>query len=471
MASRPSRSAFVLAALLGLLGPFPGLGGPAAADAPPKDEAAEATAAADRALRRLRSPLHDERREAVEALVGLLPGVRTRISAALPKAPWTVQVHLIEVLARDGDPESIRALLDHLVRTDETQAVMIRMFLVRDEVASKRLLASFRKDRRGFLQGAMAGARGLQRLNDLLLLLRRAEIEQKFLSRKSRSGSTGYYRGQYDLLKDPKLGAAYREEALDVVTGIALDEAVPIPGVYKSGVYRFLRPHHVDEVELDGMAVNAVAELCTPADRRILERLGIHLMILDAKRNGFYRELGALPAQGVAYDSKQYEETMVDWEDALGEYGDLLACMAIILPDSYVRQVDEFVVEMRGYGYPRRPRQPLGFIAALLIRIGRYRDAIAAYEEYMDSYWGSNVLSNYNLACAYSSWSQDDGASREERERRLAFALRYLEEAVAAGWSDVAWMNQDRDLDAIRDTQTYRDLAKQIEKSLEVPER
>ena len=41
--------------------------------------------------------------------------------------------------------------------------------------------------------------------------------------------------------------------------------------------------------------------------------------------------------------------------------------------------------------------------------------------------------------------------------------------SVERGWSDVGWMNQDRDLDAIRDTPQYRTLVKEIEADLALP--
>lgn len=425
---------------------------------------------ADAAFQLLSSPAQADRREGVAALVGLLPGVRGRVIELLPKAAWGTQIQLIEVLSRDGSQEAERALLDHLMRTDETQAVRIRMNLARDETAADRLLDRFRKDPRAFLSlGGAKGsdAQGLRRLMDLVSLLQRGEIERKFLSRKSKSGSTGYYRGQYDLLKDPKLGETYRTQSLEVVTGIALNEAVTTPGVFRSGAYRFLRPHNVDELELVGMALNAVAELCTQDDREILNRLERHRIHLGRKRLRLYEGLNdVLIEHGWG---KEFEDAHQTWEDALGEYADVLSCLAIIEPDRYDRSVTNFIDELQSYSGARRPRSPIGMTAGILIRVGRYREAIDTYEAYLRTPYGSSVLSHYNLACAWASWSQAEGATAQERERRRQMALKELTRSVRAGWSDIGWMNQDRDLDAIRDTQTYRDLVRYIEKSFELP--
>ena len=464
------RPSLALLVLLGLGASFLPLRA-ATGDSGAGPAAGEKSNAQERAFRLLDSPVQEERRSGVESLVALLPDVRPQVIKALPKAAWGTQIQLIEVLTRDGTPASVRALLDHLMSTDETQAVRIRMNLARDRKAAARLLAQFRADPRAFLSlGGPKGsdAKGLRRLMDLLGILRRGEIEEKFLSRKSKSGSTGYYRGQYDLLKDPALGETYRTQSLDIVMGIALNEAVEIPGVYRSGAYRFLRPHFIDEVEFVGMALNAVAELCSVEDTRIIRRLEQRLIMLDRKRRRLYIRLGEIYGGGEW--GQRFDLAMQDWEDALSEYGDVLACLAIIQPDAYDRSVTLFIRELRSYDGVRRPRSPLAMIAGILIRVGRYREAIEAYQTYLDYDLGSAVLSHYNLACAWASYSRVEGASAMETAFRKERALEELSSSVARGWSDVGWMSQDRDLDPIRDTATYRALVLQIEESFKLPE-
>lgn len=441
-----------------------GSGLPARADAPP----AERTAADD-AFEQLRSRLQSERHRGVEALVALLPGVRERVVDALPRAPWVVQVELLEVLARDGSAQAQSALLGHLDRTDETQAVRIRVGLVRDPAAAQRLLATYRRDPRKFLRGTKPTAQVARRRLDLVRLLERAEVERLFLSRKSKSGSTGYYKGQYDVLADAKRGPAYRDLALRVVTGIALDQAVPTPGVYTSGVYRFLRPHAVDEWELRGMATNAVAELCTREDQEILQRLAEQLGVLQEKRDRLFSRLYLL---GRRYGdaSKPFQDALFDWDDALGEYADMLTCIYNITPDRYYDDlVEGFLQELEDYRYPYVPIRRSSYVAAVLIRVGWYERAIYAYDRSME-WGGSRALGYYNQACAFANWSLQEGLSPGRRRSYRLLALRKLADSVKEGWSDIGWMDQDRDLDPIRDTEAYRGLLEHIRRTYRPPE-
>lgn len=417
----------------------------AAEDRPPADEAPDAVTTA---LARLGSPVATHRRQAVERLVGLMPDAAPRLIEALDEASWSVQVQILEVLGRDGSKASVQALLQHLVRADEAQAVRIRLAIVRDVEASTRLLASWREDPEAFVARGGGGAKGARRLQELIDLLRRAEIEAKFLSRKSKSGSTGYYKGQYDILKGEGLEPDYRKLALEVVTGIATDEAIATPGLYKHGIYRFLRPHFVDEWEFQSMALNAVAELCTPKDRVIIERLErrrIDLLIKRERLKTAFLEVWA----SHDYNSKVYQDAWFDWDDALGEYLDQVACLYLILPDDYHGHVIEFIDELRS----RRPRpvRPYSYVAGLQIRCGWYRDAIDSYADAMRIGYGSKAYGYYNQACAYASWSRKPGLSSREQQRHLDSALRTLRLSVHYGWSDIDWMNEDRDLDPLRE--------------------
>lgn len=395
------------------------------------------------ALGQLASPVLTERREAVERLLTLMPGARPTLIAALRGATWSVQVQLLEVLARDGGDGSVDALLQHLVQADEAQGVRIRLTLVRDEKASARLLAAWRKDPEAFTQ--RGGPKGARRLQELADLLRRAEIEATFLARKSKSGSTGYYKGQYDALKGVDRKPGYRKLALQVVTGIAIDRAIPTPGLYRTGIYRFLRPHYVDEWEFQSMALNAVAELCTSEDKITIEMLEQRRIALLIKRERL--KVAFLEARSFyRYASKQYQDAWFDWDDALGEYLDQVACLYIVSPDRYHRHVEEFIDVLRGHS--PRPVRPWSYIAGLQIRCGWYRDAIDSYGIAMAD--GSRAYGYYNQACAYASWSRKAGLTKGQQERHLNAAMRTLQYAVEFGWSDIDWMNEDRDLDPLR---------------------
>src|SRR5262249_21699703 len=124
-----------------------------------------------------------------------------------------------------------------------------------------------------------ASGKAPARIEEVSGLLRRARIEALFLSKKSRSGSTGYYRGQFDALKDD------RELAVDVVLAILEDRALKWPGEVPSGSYRFLRPPPVllDRSEIRELAANALAELVTNEDRRVLVDLKALLEIEEPK--------------------------------------------------------------------------------------------------------------------------------------------------------------------------------------------
>jgi hypothetical protein len=444
------------AVLLGCLGPAAVRAG-AAGDAP---------TATDVALRRLASPLQRERRLALHRLVALLPGDRAAVVAALPSARWDVQLLLVEVLSRDGSPDAIRALLAHLVRTDETQALRIRLSLARDDDARPRLLKAWREDPGHFADVASASPRGARRIRELVHVLRRGEIERKFVARKSRSGSTGYYKGQYDVLRGKGLEKGYRKQALEVVTGVALDEAVPTAGLYPSGVYRFLHQHTVDEVELRDMALNAVAELCTPADATIVARLEAHLATAKVKTLRLEARLQKLMRQ-MGWSWKATQDAMVDLDDAVGEELDELACLYQILPDRYDVEVRLFLQRLRDLDpYLIRPD---AYAAALLIRVGWYEDAIRAYD--LDMRSGSRALGYYNQACAYASWSRKVGLSPAQHDALVEQGIAHLEMSAQYGWSDVQWMDEDRDLDPLRKYRRarYDALVARIRRKLRLP--
>jgi len=441
--------------------------GRAAADAP-----AERSTPADLAFRRLASPVLEERREGVAALVGLLPGVRGRVIEALPRSDWGVQVHLIEVLARDGSEAALQALLDHLVRTEATQSVLIQAKLAFDRDAAVRLLAAWRQDPTGFVGRGGDSPAARERLRGLVALLRRAEIEELFLARKSKSGSTGYYKGQYESLRGGGKEPDYRRHALEVVTGIALDEAISTSGLYTSGVYLFVRPHHVDEWELRSMALNAVAELCTSEDREIVARLERRLVDLMGERSELYDRMRIKRRRaGDEFDSKPFQDALMEWDDALGEYLDLLACLHQIEPDRYARAVRSFVEELEGFSWPYVPLRRWSYIAALLIRAGWYDEALDAYAQSIGS-GGSRALGLYNMACASASASGKTGLTAFRRERYLEDALHYLEASVEAGWSDLDWMNEDRDLEPLRAhrAEAYARLAERVKREWQPPE-
>jgi hypothetical protein len=440
----------------------------AVADAPP-----ERRTVAQAALKRLASPVQHERNEGVAVLVGLLPGVRSEVIAALPASSWRAQLHLIDVLAQDGSEEAVQALLDHLARAEATQALVIQNRLALLDGVGEYLLAAWRAAPDAFLERAGKAAPGPQRLRALVRLLRRGEIERLFLGRKSKTGSTGYYQGQYEVLRGTGREPDYRDHALEVVAGIALDEAIPTPGIYRSGVYRFIRPHHIDEWELKSMALNAVGELCTREDKAVIARLERRLVDLMGERaqlNSRMR-MSYRMADG-DYDSKVFQDALMEWDDALGEYLDHLSCLHQIEPDRYRGFVRRFIDELKGFHWPFMPIRRWSYIAALLIRAGWYDEAIEAYLTVIRMN-GSRALGYYNMACASASASRTVGLTPGRRKGYIEDALMYLSLSVDYGWSDVEWMNEDRDLDPLRKERAnaYAHIVERIKAEWHVPKK
>lgn len=462
----PGRGALTL--LVALLG-SPGLG-PGAREA-----RAEAAAPLERALDAIDSPLQGAREGAEAWLAAALTGpeagaARARIAARLPEAPWAVQVALAEVLARDESPESLDLLLAHLTRAPTSQYGLIAMALLRDPQTGTRLLDAWRTRPEAFA-GRDRPAEQRARLAELGELLRRLEIERLFVARKSPSGGTGYYRGQYEELAR----AGRREPALRVVLGIALDEALPMPGHFVSGGYQFLQPVRVEIAELRDMAINAVAELATPGDEEAVARLERRRGQLEEEWQRRYEWLLAHRSDYWESDerAKRWEDRHALWEDVVGEYADVVACLYLVVGGPYERHVRAFLDRMDEFLWDRTAPRPImtqALKSSVLIRVGWYREAIQAYQASLRSAMSSRVLAYYNMACAYANWSlQEDAEATGLGEVRRNQALSMLEESVRLGWTDLDWMRQDRDLDPLRDSPRYRALEQVVRERLFLP--
>ena len=429
-----------LVLLAGLLVPAaPG----ARADEAPVAATAERTA---RSIEDLTSPFERTRRGAVRDLVAGLPDTREAVIAALPGSAPAVQLLLVEVLAADASLPAIRALLGTMGRADESLAVRIRLLLVRDDQTAGRVLEAWEADP-DLRQGP--DGRITERTRILERLLRRAEAERLFVSRKSRTGSTGSYRGQYSVLEP------YREEALEVCVGILLDRAIPVPGVYTAGTFAFLRPPpiHVRTSELIGMAAHAFSELARPTDSH-------HVLTLSKRLLDLWIEL----------ERTSYFDD-VRFGDLLNQYADLLVALYLVRPESFRARLEEFLANLES---PRNRvwRNALGtsYRPIVLLRVGRHEEAVRELEQLLgfDELVLSMASAHYNLACAYAQWGES--LEGPERAHKLMLALDHLQQAVENQWLDIGWMDQDRDLEPIRDTPRYRRLAEQVRKEL-IPER
>jgi hypothetical protein len=389
-------------------------------------------------LEALESPFFRERQQAAARLRALLPGSREAVLAAYRRGGEDVKAALASVLGGDATPESIALLLEAWVRGGDSLANAARDALLEDPAAARTGIAVERG--RSALIDAAPGARKLDAIEHLLA---RDEVERLFLSRKSRSGGTGSYRGQYDVLRP------HRELALEVCFHILADRALRMPGASAVGGYRFLRPvaQVIDVWEVRSMALNALLDLATSADRELIARL-----------EGYHHEL----------EQREYGEEDGGWpaEDPEREafLDDLLATLYRLQPQRHALALRRRFTELSsGMSRPRRDLLEQRAAAALALKAGWYRDAIEIYGRLIEIST-SRAHDHYNMACAYASWSlEPDG---EDPDDLKAMALSHLEASVASRWSDVGWMEQDKDLDPIRDTERYRRLKATIEARL-----
>lgn len=413
--------------LLALLG---GAWTPPAAAAPREgEEPAGPDGALALELARLASPLRGERMEAEAALARRLPGAREVLAQAFERGDEALQTALAEVLAHDDSPRLLHLLVEAWRSGGEALASRARDGLLRQAEAAAAALASFQP---------AAGRPQLRPVAELAALLERDTVERAFLARKSGSGSTGYYRGQYAPL------ARWRATALEVCLHIVMDQALRIPGGSGAGGYRMVRPmgRVIDTWELRGMALNAVQDLATGEDAEVVRRLDAYL-----------RELASRPE---GEDDGDIEREVL--------HDDLLATLYRLDPRRYDAELRQRVAELEGTrGWSRRGRAEA---AQLALRAGWFDRAVRLYRSQLSSSL-SPAHDHYNLACAYALWSLEPGRQEPEALRRTA--LEHLARAVDLGWTDVSWTEQDGDLAPLRESDAYRALVARMKAGLEAP--
>lgn len=402
-------------------------GGTSAARAePPGPPEVTAEARTRLALEGLTSPLQRERQAAARDLIDLLPGARARVLEAWRTGDEGVRATLTEVLAADGSNELLALALEAWRTGGDALAARARSALLVNPEATRRALDA--------LAEPPAGAAPERRsLAAIRALLDRGEVERLFLARKSRSGGTGSYPGQYAELKP------YRAVALEVCFHIVTDRAMRLPGTSAVGGYRFVRPptQVLDVWEVRSMALNAILDLATADDVGLVERLDAYHAELSGRDSG----------SGAWGDGDIEREALMD---------DVLATLCRLDPTTYSAPLRERVWELEAQGGSLERRES----AALALRAGWYAKATELYLAQLP--WSvAPAHDHYNLACAYASWALESSATA--RATRLSLALQHLELAVAKRWTDIAWMEQDKDLDPIRDTPRYRALKARIE--------
>lgn len=415
------------------------------------DDAAPApTGASDVAalIARLDAPFLADREAAVEALVARGPEARSAVIAAFRDPGAVRRPELARVLAADGTAEALDALLDVLptVKDLATERSVQRSLVDHAEHVTDAVLAY--RDDHGKVPPSVA---------TVAALLVRARVEARFLSRKSASGSTGSYPGQFDVLKPD------RRRAVEICRDILRDRAAKVPGVFPVGTYAFLRPPPflADRDELQSMAVHALAELTVEEDRDILDEL-------EETYVDFY-------LRGRAIERRQQRR---DVESVLAD--GILAVLVRRRPAGPVRR------EVLDDAYRRRfpptwKEQALAVIdalrsdpgtdddaAQLALQIGRFDLAVDIYRRLLRLRSGG--IPHYNLACAYARWSReprpnDDPVALRER------AMDEMEAAHAAGYLDWVWMSEDRDLDPIRDMPRFAALVERMKQSFVMPKK
>lgn len=417
------------------------------ASAVPKAAAADVTGLIDR----LDAPFLSDREEAVEALVAAGPRARDAVVASFLTPGHPRRPELARVLAADGSAPALHALLAVLPTLGDaaedlatTRAVQQSLVEHAERVADAVLAW---RDERGEVPRAVADVAGL---------LVRARVETRFLSRKSASGHTGSYPGQFDLLRPD------REAALEVGFHVLRDRELKVPGRFPSGTYRFLRRPEflVEPLELQLMALHALSELLTPQDSRYLDALTTQYVryhqVLTLSRNGrFDRPVEASLSDGI------------------------LAVLARHRPDHAVPEEILLGVQRRGPrpGWLRVAEGQIDELsrgtsadvtdaAQLAMQIGRFDRAVDIYTRLVRS--RPSGVAYYNLACAYARWSREPSPDRDPDALRL-LAMRHMEHAVEAGYPDWVWMSEDRDLDPIRDLPRFAALIERMKQSFQMP--
>jgi len=255
----------------------------------------------------------------------------------------------------------------------------------------------------------------------------RWRVEAEIARLKHPTGPTGHYVGQFERVK--AVGAA----AMPTLFAIVTDQELPLPGEAATGPYQAIHPDMVryERRELRQMVANGLGAALDPSDGDWRDRL----------RALWHR----------------YWYEFEDDASRRYEHEDLAPQLAFSLSDlGEGRPVDTYLASLRSRmnfrgGDPSPARWQLAYA---LVRIGRQDEGEAEYEELLlDETSDRRDLTAYNLACALSMRSLQEPQRRNLYRRK---ALDYLERAETLGYTEWPWMEQDRDLDAIRDDDRYK---------------
>jgi len=258
------------------------------------------------------------------------------------------------------------------------------------------------------------------------------KVEQELVRLKSPTGPTGHYEGQYKRVRE--LGP----NVIPVFFDIVVDRARPIPGEGAAGPYRPIHPGMVrfERQELRNLAAYAFGEIVGKDDSAtidLLMRLFLRYWGLDAKTHRFEKE-NLAPA--VAF--------------SLHDLGRARPARAYI---AHLNRVAR--------GWDRDALSALWELGYANIRIGNYEQGERAYKDALEATY-SKAIAAYNLACNFAM-----RAKREPRRRKefIGIALKYLELSVHRhNYGDWKWMEEDGDLDFIRDQPRYQAVLRKLQK-------
>ena len=409
----------------------------------PGRDPASVSAEPKASLAALDSPFLRERTEAVERLTASLPVGREAVLEAFRTGAPPRRALLAPVLAADPGRDAEALLLGALATSkDIVERRAVRAALV--SLGTERIEAA-----KTFLSAQNGSAEARAEFEVLEQLAKRDRVETLFLAKKSRSGATGFYKGQFEDLRP------YRDTAVEVLEALVMNRGLRVPGVFPAGSYRFLHPPPflVEPGELRDIAANGLSELAPkdPADPTSVDDATLLKLLAMAKdldqaaqaQHG-RRGKGRLRLRGWL---------LTEEDDLLNV---VLVTLALARPDSDApSQVEERADVYRGQNL-------LDSAAMLYMRLQKYDRAIELYEQEIER-GESLVLPWYNIACAHAKWSEDLKASNPRAAaKHRAAAMSAIETSVHKGYADWPWMEQDRDLDAVRSEPGYPKLVEEM---------
>lgn len=259
-------------------------------------------------------------------------------------------------------------------------------------------------------------------------------VEEELVRLKSDSGQTGHYLGQYTRMQE------LVPDALDVLFDIVRDRRRPLLGEGGAGPYESIDPEMVrfGKGELRTLAAYSFGELVPKDDDRMRARLRDlwkRYFLLDPDRDSLEKSLAAAlcfslhdlgdKQPGLEYlNELRRNQRSLDWQRRANAQWEL------------------------GYAY---------------MRLGYAEDGIRHYEDLLaEPNAPSRGVTAYNLACAFSMRAMQEPRMRKVFKQR---AIQYLQRAVFEyNWIEWPWMEEDGDLDFIRDEPGYQRLLAHLKK-------